>query len=112
GRAQGSGDDDCIPDCEARECGDDGCGGRCGMCPEGRACEERMGHCVSCGGGDCACKPSCDRRVCGSDGCGGSCGTCASDQSCTKNGVCQASSCGNGVVEPGEDCDGSDDCSP
>ena len=31
---------DCIPDCNGKECGDDGCGGSCGTCPEGQACKE------------------------------------------------------------------------
>ena len=28
----------CVPDCDSRECGDDGCGGSCGACPEGVDC--------------------------------------------------------------------------
>jgi hypothetical protein len=28
----------CPPDCEGMECGDDGCGGTCGVCEEGFAC--------------------------------------------------------------------------
>jgi hypothetical protein len=28
----------CVPKCELRECGDDGCGGGCGDCPTGLAC--------------------------------------------------------------------------
>ncbi len=30
----------CIPDCTGRECGDDGCGGSCGSCADGEACNE------------------------------------------------------------------------
>jgi formylglycine-generating enzyme required for sulfatase activity len=29
---------DCVPDCEDKSCGDDGCGGSCGMCPKGSSC--------------------------------------------------------------------------
>jgi hypothetical protein len=29
----------CIPDCTDVECGDDGCGGSCGFCPEGSVCD-------------------------------------------------------------------------
>jgi len=28
----------CIPDCEGKECGDDGCGGACGQCPQNETC--------------------------------------------------------------------------
>ena len=28
----------CVPDCENKECGDDGCGGTCGTCPQGKGC--------------------------------------------------------------------------
>ena len=28
----------CTPTCDGRSCGDDGCGGQCGTCPEGQAC--------------------------------------------------------------------------
>ncbi len=28
----------CIPDCEGKECGDDGCGGSCGECGSGESC--------------------------------------------------------------------------
>ena len=32
------GDGECYPSCEARICGDDGCGGSCGVCPEEYGC--------------------------------------------------------------------------
>ena len=32
----------CMPDCEGKECGDDGCGGSCGECPDGLVCEEHQ----------------------------------------------------------------------
>lgn len=50
----------CVPRCGANLCGDDGCGGSCGLCPEGTACE--AGSCVEyiapqrvCSGGECTC---------------------------------------------------------
>ena len=30
----------CTPDCEGKVCGDDGCGGSCGECPESQACTD------------------------------------------------------------------------
>ena len=35
----------CMGECEDKECGDDGCWGSCGECPEGEPCVE--GQCVS-----------------------------------------------------------------
>ncbi|MFT7578746.1 MAG: putative esterase [Myxococcota bacterium] len=32
--------DACVPNCEGRGCGDDGCGGRCGSCAPGNSCVE------------------------------------------------------------------------
>jgi hypothetical protein len=55
----------CLPDCGSRVCGDDGCGGSCGSCDAGEACQE--GAC---------CTQQCAGRVCGDDGCGGQCGSC------------------------------------
>ena len=31
---------ECQPQCDGKECGDDGCGGNCGVCPEGVPCKE------------------------------------------------------------------------
>lgn len=44
-------DDDCDGEinqknCDSKECGDDGCGGSCGNCPEGKNCNG-YGHCVA-----------------------------------------------------------------
>lgn len=48
-----------MPQCDGRACGDDGCGGLCGACPEGAVCAEG-GVCL--GGGDfCDCA---DHEVC------------------------------------------------
>jgi hypothetical protein len=61
-------DSTCEPICDGRECGDDGCGGHCGLCEDGLVCDR--GTCAS------SCEPECAGRFCGDDGCGGSCGTC------------------------------------
>lgn len=41
GTAAGGGDD-CIPDCQARACGSDGCGGSCGSCAQGETCTDGL----------------------------------------------------------------------
>src|SRR5205823_2420258 len=59
----------CVPQCDGKFCGDDTCGGTCGACPPGSACNAAS-RCVAS-----PCVPQCGGRQCGSDGCGGSCGT-------------------------------------
>ncbi len=63
----------CVPDCQGKECGDDGCDGQCGYCKKGEKCEQ--GKCVKC-------VPDCDGKECGDDGCGGSCGKCSGSDVC------------------------------
>lgn len=57
----------CIPDCDGKECGSDGCNGICGSsygdCEDGWVCDE----------GTCVCVPDCSGKICGGDGCGGEC---------------------------------------
>ena len=43
----------CDPQCNDKDCGDDGCGGSCGTCPEGQSCE----------GGQCSCAPQCEGKA-------------------------------------------------
>ena len=108
----------CTPDCAGKECGPDGCGGQCGLgpdgaCPEGALCmpdaqcclpdcagkecgpDDCGGSCGSCPGangkcdlGVCACEPDCQGKECGPDGCGGQCGECGADAYC-EEGICQ-----------------------
>ena len=66
-------DEVCVPDCEDKECGLDGCGGFCGQCPAGQTCLGGAGIC---------CKPNCFGKLCGDDGCQGLCGECPEDQYC------------------------------
>jgi len=68
----------CTPNCTGKACGGDGCGGQCGTCPQGQACQN--GQCVGC-------QPSCTGKACGDDGCGGLCGSCPAGQTC-QNGQC------------------------
>lgn len=76
----GTPDVPCVPSCEGRECGDDGCGGQCAPgCDANAACMP---------GGAC-CTPDCAGRECGSDGCGGTCGACGLGHGCDgNNGTC------------------------
>jgi len=69
--------DICVPKCQGKFCGDDGCGATCGQCRDNEECLAGM----------CICQPLCDTIECGVDGCGGSCGDCAPTESC-KAGKC------------------------
>jgi len=76
---------ECVPSCEAKECGPDGCGGSCGKCPGGQPCIN----------GRCQCIPACSGKECGDDGCGGQCKPgcapnvpCLNDGKCAKDGPC------------------------
>ena len=117
----------CAPNCAGRECGDDGCGGSCGVCPAGSACAG--GQCApGCGDGACSgletcgscpgdcpcdadtvchqdacCAPDCAGKVCGGDGCGGTCGACPAGTSCDQ-GTC-APGCGDGLCAGAETCE-------
>ncbi len=106
----------CAPDCVGQACGDDGCGGDCGTCPDGLTCD----------GEQCGCTADCSGRECGSDGCGASCGpddgSCADGLTCNAAGqcaeacvpdcggkTCGGDGCGGtcGGCGAGETCDGS-----
>ena len=46
----------CAPECGAKECGGDGCGGSCGQCPDQHICDPDTGTCIyskDCGNGSC-----------------------------------------------------------
>jgi len=75
-------DEICTPDCGEQVCGDDGCGGDCGACPEGEVCTP-TGVC---------CIPSCEDKICGDDGCGGDCGACLPEEIC-EAGACVPGGC-------------------
>ncbi len=118
----------CVPACDGKSCGDDGCGGTCGDCGCGEVCEDD-GVCLftacdgvecgddGCGGtcGDCGCGETCDAgsclfeacdgKDCGDDGCGGTCGSCGCGETCD-GGLCLFGACDG--VECGDDgCGGS-----
>ncbi len=79
----------CVPQCDGKACGPDGCDGSCGDCPDnGTACT-RSGQCE-----EPVCVPQCEGKVCGPDGCDGSCGDCADDLICdVDSGQCQQPPC-------------------
>jgi N-acetylneuraminic acid mutarotase len=91
----------CTPDCGARMCGDDGCGGSCGACGPDEACD-RDGLCVVvpavCGDGTCQAAEDCNSCVgdcgqcCGDGACdpaaGETCATCARDCRCAAGEAC------------------------
>jgi len=92
----------CATLCDGKECGPDSCGGQCGECEAGYACDP-MGHCL--------CQPECDGKECGPNGCGALCGLCAGRKPvCNEEvGLCEKEPpgpCGNEVCEPelGETC--------
>jgi hypothetical protein len=75
----------CMPDCDGKNCGDDGCGGECGHCytMEGNLNDDLClpdQTCTACGCGD---------RVCGTDLCGSPCGACSTNYLCTEVGACE-----------------------
>ena len=88
----------CVPACEAKECGGDGCQGSCGTCEAGYACE--AGACTL------ICQPNCEDKECGGDGCGGGCGTCDEHYACEQGACTYQPWCGDGScnVEYDEDC--------
>ncbi|MBR58570.1 MAG: hypothetical protein CMH54_11175 [Myxococcales bacterium] len=114
----------CTPVCDGAQCGPNGCGGDCGQCQPGQACQNGLcvcepncsnrmcgdngcgGSCGDCGlgsecvNGQCSCAPDCRFKECGNDGCGGSCGVCAEGTLCNLDGICE----GDGPIDvnPGE----------
>jgi len=81
-------DEDCAPltgwapNCDARECGDDGCGGSCGICPEGLQCDGSTCQETLCG----------SEKECGGNGWGGCCEPCPVGEVCVA-GFCMSPAC-------------------
>jgi len=81
---------ECVPLCEGRECGYDGCGGDCGACRDGEVCVA----------GQCECKPLCGGMECGDDGCGGYCGACRDGEACDGGACVCAPACSDKECGP------------
>ena len=95
----------CTSHCRGKECGDDGCGGSCGNCPDGYLCIENQ--CVRR-----ACVPQCQGKECGGDGCEGSCGDCPPHETC-KDGTCACPNpCSGACCPSGDVCEEGSCCSP
>ena len=78
----------CVPDCEDRQCGSDGCDGVCGFCEYGFLCVPATGQCKE------YCEKKCDGKVCGPDGCGGDCPPgCEDNEECSPIFTCVPKSC-------------------
>lgn len=81
----------CVPDCEGRECGFDGCGGSCGSCDDGDACT--LEECLD---GTCERRPACDDEIaCTYDVCltGGYCFHTPDDATCDDGRACSEDVC-------------------
>lgn len=78
--------DACTPNCTNKDCGDDGCGGICGICSAGNECNN-LNLCVP------ECEEQCTGKFCGPDGCGGTCGSCESGFECGPDGKCYDVTC-------------------
>ncbi len=119
----GSGSDGgaCVPDCEGKWCGDDGCGQSCGTCAAGLSCDGASSQCVS--SGPCTPQPEtcngadddCDGAV--DEGCScdaGSKQACVAGKGACADGQQQCTGGSWGPCEPltaavAEQCNGIDD---
>ncbi len=124
----------CPTDCGACVCGDGvcqnngggetsfGCCTDCGgpgdgVCCSNEGCLTAPGDCTcpvntacNSGSGQCACVPNCPPDYCGGDGCGGYC-QCPVGKVCVGNScVHPPGFCGDGTVDPDEQCETTSDC--
>ena len=84
---KGDGQEPCTPQCQGKECGDDGCGGECGTCPVAAPlCKDNV--CAVAG-----CVPDCEGKECGADGCDGECGVCPEAAPHCTNHMCAVEEC-------------------
>ena len=86
--------DTCQPECEGKECGDDGCGGLCGLCDDSDACTDDScmdGLCVFTSNAD-ACDDGVDCTVDGCDPASG-CTFTPDDGVCDDGIPCTTDSC-------------------
>lgn len=110
---------DCVPSCEGKTCGTDGCGGTCGTCTGGSVCQ--VGKCVCSARDHKAC---CGTDVCWVDSCGTvgdvaeTCVLSCSNASCVNCiPACEGRQCGSdgcggtcGTCPEGEECSATGMC--
>ena len=116
--AQGQCESTCSPDCAGKACGDDGCGGSCGVCAESESCED--GQCKSGPAEGWGCSAA---YYDSDDGCDCDCGAydpdcddpaqtlygCEDGEACNAEGLCESTcspDCG-GRACGGDGCGGS-----
>lgn len=77
----------CVPNCTQKECGDDGCGGTCGGCPQTQEC--KGGKCKTKAGATCYASADCSSGICLPFEEGRMCTTpCSTDSGCPSGWFC------------------------
>ncbi|MFA5855844.1 MAG: hypothetical protein WC867_00665 [Candidatus Pacearchaeota archaeon] len=97
GGGSGGGDNNptCTPSCSGKNCGDNGCGGTCGICNDNNECTDE-----SCNSGSCSFVNKSDGSICSSGTCkSGRCVSCQSDSECNDNINCTTDKCTLGRCE-------------
>ena len=111
----------CVPKCQGKQCGDDGCGGSCGTCPTGETCQAQSGQCITvptctpqtCPKGCCdeggVCQPGNTKQACGTGAV--TCTVCGPNQTCSPqtgtcrdNPPCSPQNCPNGCCDASGTC--------
>lgn len=86
----------CVPDCDRKICGPDGCAGTCGSCPGPTVCNGQ-GQCIGCGSsGDCP-AVTCQAASCTSDTCTY---TPVANGTACATGVCCGGGCADTQTDP------------
>jgi hypothetical protein len=87
---------DCIPNCEGKECGSDGCTGICGSCSSTNPYCNNEGKCVKCtSNSECNDNNACTTDTCSSGTCYNTpiSGCCTSNSECNDNNACTTDTC-------------------
>ncbi len=105
----------CVPSCDGKQCGDDGCGGQCGACDGGKTCQDSQCVCQANSGKACGSDnilywfDSCGNRGEQAENC--SPGTCSNDSCVACAPDCTGKQCGDdGCGQNCGTCDGGKTC--